>query len=181
MFSHPEERDEFPWFSHRYCPDKPSSRSMCPNRLLVRVLSCIVPFPHYAPRGCPPLIRLSDQFSFADTRSHSPTTVAHGSITHTRTIIAPIPSIVKPAMHRHVRVAIFVSQLANCGRFNKGLFLLLLTYSNDAFNLPCVFTAATRSRQHASVVCHTVFPFPPNTARYPLYCMSTADQPNRRV
>lgn len=98
MFSHPEERDEFPWFSHRYCLDKPSSRSMCPNRLLVRVLSCIVLFLTTRLGAVHHSSVSPTSISFADTRSHSPTTVAHGSITHTRTIIAPIPSIVKPAM-----------------------------------------------------------------------------------
>jgi len=51
-------------------------------------------------------------------------------------------------------------------------FYCFSAYSSGALNLPCVFTAVTRSRRDGSVT--TIVPFPPNTARSPLYCLSTA-------
>jgi len=48
----------------------------------------------------------------ADTRPHSPTTLAYESITHTSSIAATILCITRLIMHRHVRIAFFLSHLS---------------------------------------------------------------------
>src|SRR5258706_1355948 len=75
------------------------------------------------------------QFSFADTRSHSPTTLAHESITHTSPIGTPILSMPKPGMHVHrpLRLAFFrfptcQPWLINSSRFSIAFRHIAITF-----------------------------------------------------
>src|SRR5882757_9197309 len=81
----------------------------------------------------------------------------------------------KPVMHRHVRMyrLLLFPNFPTVADIIRWGFYEFSAYSSGTLNLPCVFTAATRSRRHGFVA--TIVPFPPNTARSPLYCLSTAD------
>ena len=86
-------------------------RLPCPNRSLgpCSVVHCPSSSP-YLPALRPSIAHpFSNQFSFADTRYYSPTTLSHESTIDTGTIGAPISSLSKLFMHRHVRIAFYRS------------------------------------------------------------------------
>jgi len=124
LFSHPEERHEFPGSATVTIQTSHHQRPMCPNRLLGPC--SIAHRPASSPQlRAPRLIRLSDQFSFADTRSHGPTTLAHKSIAPTGPLEHP-HYLWRSRTDMYVLPS-FVSQLTNCGRYNTVGFLLLFS------------------------------------------------------
>jgi hypothetical protein len=86
----------------------------------------------------------------------------------------------KPVMTCTYRLHLFPN-LLTVAAIIRWIFYCFSTYSSDALNLPCVFTAATRSRRHGrhgSVA--TTVPFPP--AHHFIVCLRWSTGPlNRRV
>src|SRR6267154_4195370 len=113
-----------PRFGHRYYPDQPSPAADVSKQVTRSV------FYRASPRFLtsttrPETDRLSNQFSFADTRSHGPTALAHESIAPTGPLEHP-HYLWRSRTDMYVLPS-FVSQLTNCGRYNTVGFLLLFS------------------------------------------------------
>ncbi len=83
-------------------------------------------------------------------------------------------------MHRHVRIVFFRHPIVN---LITSRFHCFSTYSNDGFNPPCIFVFAMHSRWHSlpvSVSQH-IPSLSPNTARCPLYYLSTPDDRTMQI
>ena len=153
-------------------------RPMCPNRLLGPCF--IAYFPTSSPfLRAPRPTRPSDQFSFADTQSHSPTTLVYEPVTHTSHIGTSIPSMAKPVMPRHAPPRLLLlPMLPTVADIILWICYCFLTYPNDTLNIPCVFTAATRSRP--PVKDCSPFPQTPPALHF-IFCLRRTGPINRRV
>jgi hypothetical protein len=122
-------------------PPRPAATSArcCPKGYLVRI--------H---RTCSLFLILSIRPStahLADTRPHSPMTLTYEPITHTSIITAPMPSMAKLIMHRHVGIACFRFPFVNLAHIMSRFLIAFF----DALNSPCVRTCVDTYSSPASL------------------------------